>query len=155
MTISPFLSTVAYLIHLTVSVTEEPFDIKAEKAEISFSDVDENAWYAEYVYALSEAGIINGRDDGSFGIGDEITRQEIAVMLERVALYKGIEIGDDSADINFEDNNDIADFAKSAIKKMCSAGIISGYPDGSVKPLESANRAVAAQLVYKVLLNVQ
>jgi len=50
-----------------------------------FSDVDEDAWYAEYVEAIAEKKIINGYA-GEFRPDDGITNEEAAKIL--VSLYE-------------------------------------------------------------------
>lgn len=129
------------------------FDIKVNSGVNNFSDVDENAWYAQYVNALTEAGIVNGRGDGSFGIGDNITREEIAVMIERALIAKGITL--EGAAQDSSDAADISAYAKEAINKMCANGIISGFGDGTVRPKENAQRAQTAQLIYKAIMLVK
>ena len=49
-----------------------------------FTDVPEDAWYAEAVYTLANGGIIKGYGDGSFKPGNRVTRTEAVVMLERL-----------------------------------------------------------------------
>lgn len=126
------------------------FDIKADGENISFTDVNSADWYYEYVMTLAKAGIINGRSDGSFGASDCITREDISVILDRTANYKGIEITKINEAV-IADSEDISVYAKEAVEKMCSAGIISGFGDGSVKPKNEATRAQTAQLIYNVL----
>lgn len=125
------------------------FDIMVVPTEYDFSDVDENAWYEDYVYALASAGIVNGREDGTFGVGDYITRQEIAVILERIADYKKAEFT--AEETKFSDSNDISSWAESAMKKMYGSGILSGFEDNTVRPNENASRAQIAKIVYSTL----
>jgi len=125
------------------------FDIMVVPIEYDFSDVDNGAWYEDYVYALASTGIINGRDDGSFGVGDYITRQEIAVILERIANYKKAELK--ATETEFKDNGDISSWAESAMKKMYGSGILSGFEDNTVRPNENASRAQVAKIVYTAL----
>ncbi|RDY71718.1 S-layer homology domain-containing protein, partial [Halobacillus trueperi] len=54
-------------------------DTDVEAAD--FPDVDQEAWYAEYVNALVASGDINGYPDGTFGPLDNINRAQIAVLL--------------------------------------------------------------------------
>jgi len=126
------------------------FGIESKASDASFTDVSKDAWYSEYVWCLAEAGIINGREDGSFGIGDYITREEIAVILDRIANYIGIELTENKF-VEIADGDDISSYAVASIEKMCNAGIISGFEDGTVKPKEKASRAQTAQLLYNVL----
>ena len=49
------------------------------------------------------------------------------------------------------DDADIADYAKAAIERFFRAGIIGGYPDGSVKPQGEATRAEVAAMMMRFL----
>ena len=51
-----------------------------KNTEIRFNDVYDN----DAIYAAAELGIVNGRGEGCFDPEARITRQEIAVMLDRV-----------------------------------------------------------------------
>jgi len=48
-----------------------------------FSDVDEDAWYFEWVYYAYKFGITSGIGNGEFGAGKPITRQDFAVMAQK------------------------------------------------------------------------
>ena len=55
---------------------------------ILFADVtDESAWYYESVYAMADLGLItgytSGESAGCFGVGDSMTRRDLAVILWR------------------------------------------------------------------------
>ncbi|RYG71922.1 hypothetical protein EU245_12380 [Lentibacillus lipolyticus] len=48
---------------------------------VSFTDVQEGDSHYEGIMALAEQGIVDGYADGSFGVYDNVTRQQVAVML--------------------------------------------------------------------------
>lgn len=50
-------------------------------AETGFKDVPKDARYAEAIKWLKEKGIMQGYTDGTFGIGDNIKREDFAVAL--------------------------------------------------------------------------
>lgn len=54
----------------------------------SFTDVPDDAWYAPAVSWAAQAGIVNGSGGGSFGPGDPVSREQLAVILAR---YRGEE----------------------------------------------------------------
>ncbi len=58
----------------------EATGIEAEEAENTFADVGDE-WYKEYVLKAKNLGIVNGVSDTEFGIGSNITRQDMAVMI--------------------------------------------------------------------------
>lgn len=119
--------------------------IETDSTEMPFADVAENEWYAPYVAAAYAAGIITGNETGAFGVGQQITRQDMAVMVCRAAEAVGQTL--EGGEVNFTDNDAIADYAKDAIGKMQKAGLLNGIGDGTFAPTESASRAQAAKVI--------
>lgn len=114
-----------------------------------FSDVSSDAWYAPFVNIANKYGIVTGRDDGTLGVGDNITRQDMAVMLYRALQSRGVNV--DAADMIFDDGEDISDYAKDAVSALCNLGAINGVGDNKFEPLGTATRAQAAKVIYSVL----
>lgn len=114
-------------------------------SDINFSDVSDSTWYAKTVKAAAYEGIVMGKGDGRFGVGENITRQDMAVM-----LYRALKLnGEDLEDSKFTDDADIADYAKNAVYGLKEKSVFSGYSDGSFKPNELATRAQAAVVIYR------
>lgn len=116
--------------------------------EVNFSDVDPNEWYAEFVFAAVESGIVNGKGDGTFGVGENITRQDMAAMAYRAAL-KNIS-PDDESDI-FDDFDSVDAYAKGAVAVMAQKGIINGNENRMFCPLDNATRAEAAKVIFEII----
>lgn len=116
-------------------------------AVTDFSDAN-GGWYTPYIAAAVQNGVITGRGDGTFGVGDNITRQDMAVIIYRAL---GLSAGETH---EFTDSADIADYALDAVSALFNTGIIGGYPDGSFAPKASASRAEAAKMLYSVYDNV-
>ena len=113
-----------------------------EKGTADFDDVNENEWFYPFVGAAFEAEFINGFD-GKFNPYENITRQDVAVILYRLFGDK-LEASDS---VTFADKDAVADYAKNAIAALCGAGIINGYEDGTFKPQSSITRAEIAHLL--------
>jgi len=113
-----------------------------------FSDLDENHWAYSYIAAAVQAGIITGYEDGSFGIGKNISRQEMAVMAARINKEFSVK----NPQATFVDQNEIGSWAADSVKKMQMAGIISGMPDGKFAPNLSATRAQAAKIIFEIMM---
>lgn len=116
--------------------------------ETNFYDVDPNEWYAEFVFAAVESGIVNGKGDGTFGVGENITRQDMAAMAYRAAL-KNIS-PDDESDI-FDDFDSVDAYAKGAVAVMAQKGIINGKENRMFCPLDNATRAEAAKVIFEII----
>ena len=130
--------------------------LKAASSDMSFAD-DTNipSWAKPYVAAAVEAGLIQGYAEGgatSFHGELTVTRAEAAVMTARtLQLYDTAADGiTDGAPI-LKDASDIPSWARPSIDEALSAGILSGYDDGSFRADQTATRAEAATMIYKLL----
>ena len=73
---------VRYAVYARLRMTGSEF--KSEDIDLPFSDKSEIPSYADMaVWLLSNAGIVNGKEDGIFDPDAEITRAESAAMLHR------------------------------------------------------------------------
>ncbi len=126
---------------------------------VEFEDVDVNSWYGPSVAWAKEMGIVSGyaNQDGSasFRPDAKISRQEIAVMLHNYNEKVAKKTYEEAAATAFTDYEQIAEYAKSAVKAMQHRGIINGMKnaDGSFRfqPLGNATRAEAAMMIYNML----
>lgn len=124
------------------------FDIAAdENAVISFSDVPLGHWSYGYVAALYSKGIITGMDETKFGADEYITRQDMVTLIYRVMNVLNIEKNPASADAEFADSAEIADYAKEAVSALYNSGIVSGVGNNTFSPLGKATRAEVAKLL--------
>lgn len=115
----------------------------------ALSDVtDSSAWYYEAIASAYNKGIITGYSDGSFGINDKVTREDMAVMVYRAAQYAKVNINVMKPETNFADANEISDYAVEAVNALQRAGVINGVSDTEFAPKATATRAQAAKMVY-------
>ena len=117
-----------------------------------FGDVATGTWYTDAVIWAASVGIVSGYTGGGlYNPNAPITRQDLAVILARYANYMGINLPSARDYAGFIDDADIANYAKEAIERFFKAGIVSGYPDGSVKPQGEATRAEVAAMLMRFL----
>lgn len=121
------------------------FDIKSDSSGISFSDVDENAWYAPYTAAMSANGIITGLPDGSFGVGQSLTRQDAVVILARITEYRALKTEAVKNTPSFTDNID--SYAADSVSLLYQLGIINGTSETTFGAYEPLTRAQAAKMI--------
>lgn len=117
----------------------------------TFADTDKSAWYSKYLFAANKAGLVYGKDDGSFGIGETLTRQDMAVMVYRAMKIKNAGIEENGQKTSFSDYDSIAEYARESIDVLSSIGIINGMEDNRFSPDETATRAQAAQVIGKLM----
>ncbi|MCD8390483.1 MAG: S-layer homology domain-containing protein, partial [Firmicutes bacterium] len=124
-------------------------DEYADEPLIFADSGDIQAWAQNYVKAMYDIGIINGRanDDGSvsFAPNEQITRAEAMTILGRCA-------GDSvtASECNFADAADIPDWAADGIGKLLTLGAVSGYEDNTILPNNSVKRAEAVVMISKL-----
>jgi pectate lyase/pectin methylesterase-like acyl-CoA thioesterase len=125
----------------------------SEKESSIFTDVNGAEWYAGAVGAASEAGIIDGFEDGTFRAQAVITREQMSVMIARALALAGYD-GEpgDGALAGFSDKSSISSWAREAAAQAAGAGIINGMEDDSFQPKEQASRAQAAVMLKRWLL---
>ena len=118
---------------------------------VKFNDVDENDVNFREIAAMNELGIITG-SEGNFRPNDTITRQEFAVMLER--LYKScfdmFKIDEEYYDSIYVDVDQISDWALQSVINV-STGIMPAREGKKFAPLEKVNfyeLSYAAKNIY-------
>jgi hypothetical protein len=104
----------------------------------------------EYVNIAVANGIINGVDGKNFGAGRNITREDIATIIYRIAKNQGLFGASDEKEL-FNDDANIADYAREAVYALKENEIISGNGNGGFMPKAYASRAEAAKIVYGLI----
>ncbi len=96
---------------------------------LPFADVDEESDIAEAVRWAASEQIVNGFEDETFRAEEKITREQLAVMLFRVARAENVETSADFTDIA-----EVSDWAVDAVNWAVSEGVISGFEDRTLRP---------------------
>ncbi|MGN0330938.1 MAG: S-layer homology domain-containing protein, partial [Kineothrix sp.] len=116
-----------------------------------FSDVAAGKWYSSAILWANSKGIVQGYSDGSYGINDNITREQIAKML---CLYGEAQKYDVSARASldsFTDRTKVSDWAAGYMQWAVHTGMISGKPNGDstfrLDPKGQATRAECAKML--------
>lgn len=117
--------------------------LDSTEAKNSFGDISENAWYKNDVNKVAAANIVTG-DKGKFRPNENISRQEMAVMLARAYSYIGT-TDITTIDITYIDKSNIPDWAYNSVTQISSLKMMSGYPDGSFGGGKNSTRAEATK----------
>ena len=113
--------------------------------ETEFKDVSESSWYAASVAWAYNNKIVLGYE-GEFNPDDNITRQDIAVILMKYASYKNEALMASEVKV-FADDESISDYAKEAVYKAQSTGLINGKDNNNFDPLAVATRGECAKII--------
>ncbi|MBU7315157.1 putative Ig domain-containing protein [Paenibacillus oleatilyticus] len=125
-------------------------NVSQEKAP--FGDVKDGDWFAAAVGAAHRVKLIDGYEDGTFRPNQTVTREELAAMTTRAIKYVGAKPADIRSDSeSFHDSANISGWADGAVRQAVKAGIIEGDDQGRFRPSDSASRAEAATMLYRLL----
>ena len=117
----------------------------------TFKDVADNDWYTDAVIWANKAGVVTGyTDSGLFGPGDDINREQMAVMMYRYAKYAECDTDKTAKLDSFKDGAKVNKFAKEAMEWAVGNGIISGKDNGTtLDPQGNATRAECATIMMR------
>lgn len=111
----------------------------------SFTDVPADAWYTDAVDWAATAGVARGYGDGSFGPGDHITREQMAVMVYNT--YHLEVDGEEPAALTFIDADQVSPWAVEAMEWCVANGIFQGGGNGVLSPRDTLTRAQLATVL--------
>ena len=135
---------------MIVTVLGRLSEIDADEFEgTSFTDVDSEMYYAPYIKWAAEEGLIKGIGENKFAPDEDISRQDLAVILFRYASYIEIELPSTETASDFDDVDSIWDYAIEAIKAMQEAELVNGKPGNIFDPLNTSKRSEAAALFHR------
>lgn len=123
---------------------------KLEASNVGFEDMTGEEWYAQSVIWGVQNGIIKGYEDNTFRGNNEISRQEMAVVIS-----KFIEIKENKREkgeaVNFADEEEIAPWAKEYVDNISAYGIAKGDNNNCYMPAKSLNRGEAAVIINNII----
>lgn len=117
--------------------------------DLVFSDVAPTHKYAKGIQSAAAAGIITGYlDEGTFKPDDAITRQHMAIMLDRVMDH--LKMVKEHKTLSFKDTNLITEQYRQAVATGASLGIIQGN-NGYFMPQNNATVAQSATFIHRLM----
>ena len=118
---------------------------------ILFDDVDQSAYYAEAICWAASEKIVNGYSDTEFAPEQNITREEMAAIINRYADYKGVDTNVSGDLMKFADQAQIADWARENVAWAVGYGLLSGKENYLLDPQGHITRAETAAILNRFL----
>ena len=127
------------------------FKLESEETE-NFEDVSDTDYFARELAVARNTGLVGGIGDNKYAPRNTITRQDMMLILYRALVKMGIELKPiDGIDVtSFADFEDVADYAKEAVKALVEAGLVNGKGD-KLAGADFTTRAEVAVLLKRVL----
>ena len=114
-----------------------------------FTDVAAGAWYANAVDWAAGEEIVSGYGNGKFGPEDNITREQMALILYGYAQYKGYDVSASGELSSFTDGASTSSWAAEAVQWAVGSGLLSGKGGGVLDPQGTATRAEVASILMR------
>lgn len=129
------------------------YGLNGEGLALPFKDMKPTNPYKDEIAAAYAAGIINGKSPAAFDPEATITREEIATILARaLTTYNGkpAVTQPEAVIASFTDGAKISKWAASSVALTKSTHLFEGFEDQSFRPAQTATKAEAAALIYRL-----
>ena len=113
-----------------------------------FADVTAERWFANAVSWAADSGVVTGVGGGRFDPDGLVTREQMAVMLYRMAAYLGLDTAVQGVLSGFSDSGEASSWAEAALAWAVGADILQGE-DGRLMPQGTASRAEIAAVLMR------
>ena len=124
---------------------------KPNAGKAPFRDVAAGSWYADAVAWAAKNQIVTGYDETTFGPNDPVTREQMATILYRYAVYNGMDTVTMEENLDaFADNTKVSSYASAAMNWAVGQQLINGI-DGKLAPQGQATRAQVATILMRYL----
>ncbi len=128
------------------SVTDNPVSLKDIKGK----------WYERYAKIAARMGIVAGNEKGQFLGDNNVTREQLAIMLKAFITVDGKLTGDPSTPqfgpkATYKDMKKVSSWAKPYVEWAAKVGLFAGDNNGNFNPQNTTLRremAVLAQNIY-------
>lgn len=118
--------------------------------ESKFKDVEPEKWYCSDIAWAEAAGIISGYDTDTFGVNDNISREQMAGIMFRYAKYIGLDTVERGDITPFVDVAQISGWANESVRWAVGTGLLKG--DGQAfRPQGDATRAEVAAIIMRFI----
>ena len=120
----------------------------------NFKDVKDKDWFAEAVKWAQSQGLIKGYEDGTFKANNLVTRQELAIIIERFLKNCGIKM-EEIKELSYKDLDTLPAWSKDAIIAMAKIGLIEGQTEEMYNPASEFTREELAVMLEKIIIWVE
>lgn len=112
-----------------------------------FTDVPDDAWYADDIRISYKAGCLQGTSATTASPNAPVTREQAVALVGRSLRLKNTP----GSTQDYRDENRISTWGRGVIRQATDMGIINGYPDGTFRPQAPISRGQAATVLSNAI----
>jgi len=114
-----------------------------------FTDCVDGQWYSGAVLWAYQNKIVEGITAKIFSPDDALTREQMAAIVYRYAVFKGAAVQTDLA-LKYSDSASVDDWAKAGVAYCTAKGLMTGDTATTFAPDGSSNRAMGATVMTRL-----
>lgn len=139
-----FKSSIVNVASSVKAIESKVAEAKQANVKIELADI-KGHWAEKAIDTFVKLQFIKGYGDGQFKPNGNITRAEFAMLISRAFDISG------DADHSAAMSDISSHWAKEAIEKLASAGVLGGYADGTFKPNQTISREEMAIILSRIV----
>jgi len=139
---------------MLVTVLYRMANFEGAESTHNFADVVSGEWYSDAVAWASSNGIVSGVSENKFAPNEDITREQMALIIYRYAKMQGFDVSESSTLESFTDTSDVSAWALDAIKWANSVTLVNGTSETTLSPKATATRAQVATILMRFCENI-
>ena len=112
-----------------------------------FTDVPDNAWYADDIRIAYKAGYFQGSSATTASPNALVTREQAVALVGRSLRLKNTP----GSTQDYQDGKRISTWSRGIVRQATDMGIINGYADGTFRPQEPITRGQAASVLSRAI----
>ena len=124
-----------------------------QSSSILFSDVKPGSYYEQPIYWAVTRGIVSGTGYGQFSPDKDLTRQDMAVIIQKALLASALTIPETVPAKQFKDAGQISSYAVDAISSLQKMGLLTGDTEDRIHPKETVTRAEGTTVLVRLAQN--
>lgn len=119
------------------------------EGDTDFTDVTDDYWSAKAIAWAASNGVVNGFEDGTFRPDENMTREQMAAILQNFAYQMGLDVSASGDLSNFTDIPEGEYWSRDALAWAYAEGLLAGTSDSTMDPAEQASRAQIAVIMMR------
>ena len=119
------------------------------EGDTDFTDVTDEYWSAKAIAWAASNGVVNGFEDGTFRPDENMTREQMAAILQNFAYQMGLDISASGDLSNFTDIPEGEYWSRDALAWAYAEGLLAGTSDSTMDPAGQASRAQIAVIMMR------
>ncbi len=119
------------------------------EGDTDFTDVTDDYWSAKAIAWAVNNGVVNGFEDGTFRPDENMTREQMAAILQNFAYQMGLDISASGDLSNFTDIPEGEYWSRDALAWAYAEGLLAGTSDSTMDPAGQASRAQIAVIMMR------